>query len=117
MVEATGPVEVFEFEGWRLCPSRFELTAPDGAFVAISTTEVKMLAAMARQPGRVFTREWLGQIGTGPDTALQDNAIDSRMSRLRRRLRDAWPDGAHLIHAVRQEGYMFVRRVRRSATA
>ena len=109
-------VDVFEFDGWRLCPSRFELRAPDGALTPISPMEVRVLAALLRQPGHVHPRARLQELGGDPDGRLRPSALDCRMSRLRRRLRRACSDVSGYIRAVRQEGYVFTGPVRRSAT-
>lgn len=112
-IHPPAPAEVFEFNGWRLCPTRFELLSPDGAVVGISATEVRLLTALVRHPGRVFTRSWLQEFAGGPSGILCDRALNSRMTRLRRRLRRPGSDASSLIRAARQEGYFFAGAVRR----
>ena len=46
---------VYQFEGWELDPLKRRLTDPEGALIAISTAEFRMLKALCDHPGRYWT--------------------------------------------------------------
>ena len=48
----------------------------------------------------------------GPDSDAFDRAIDVQISRLRRKLEEGAP-GQNLIRTIRNEGYMFIAKVRK----
>jgi len=54
--------------------------------VALTPTEFRLLATMARQPGRVYTRAQLVEAGTGYEFEGYDRTIDSHIKNLRRKL-------------------------------
>lgn len=57
-----------------------------------------------RRRGRTVMRETLEQAVFGFDDEIQSNTLDSHVSRLRRRLREA--DAGVEIHAIRGVGYL-----------
>jgi len=57
----------------------------------------------------VLTRDQLLEYARGPDSDAFDRAIDTQISRLRRKL--ATRTDAELIRTVRSEGYMFLPKV------
>lgn len=71
--------------------------------IALGTIEFAILAFMARDPGRTFTRAqiiahvWPGQ---SPQTP---NIVDSHIRRLRAKIDDHFPK--KLLHTVRGSGY------------
>ena len=69
--------------------------------------------ALARGPGRVFTRDMLLDLLRGRQAGPFDRAIDVAVSRLRRKLED---DGrnAQLIKTVRGGGYVLAATVDRA---
>jgi len=102
----------YRFAGWTFDPCRRALRSPSGVAVALSSGEVRLLAAFLERPMRVLTRDQLLDLARGTDSDVYDRAIDVQVSRLRKKLADH--DGAELIVTVRSEGYMFsVRPVRR----
>ncbi len=109
---AQSPREVLAFETWRLDVDGRVLTDAAGAVVDLSSGEFALLAAFARRPRRVLSREQLLDLTRGPDAALVDRAIDVQLSRLRRKLGDDPRDPA-LIKTIRGDGYMFAADVRR----
>lgn len=64
--------------------------------------EVVLLAALARHPNRILSREELMEAAPAEDLDANDRAIDNRVARLRRKLDTA------CIATVRGRGYMFV---------
>ena len=63
-----------------------------------------MLAALIKRRGRTVLRETLEQAVYGFDDEVQSNALDSHVSRLRRKLADA--NAGIEIHAIRGVGYL-----------
>jgi DNA-binding response OmpR family regulator len=57
-----------------------------GKPVALTPTEYRLLEALARQPGRVFTRDELVARAFGPDYAGYDRTIDVHITNLRRKI-------------------------------
>jgi two-component system OmpR family response regulator len=100
-----------EFAGWRLDLVRRELRSPRGV-VNLSSGEFSLLRAFVERPQRVLTRDQLLDFARGPDSDAFDRAIDVQISRLRRKLDDG--GGQDLIRTVRNEGYMFMAKVKRS---
>lgn len=89
----------------KLClrPARHEATVNDEA-VELTAGEFRMLLAMVRRPGIVFTRERLLEVVHGPNHAVTDRAVDVMVVGLRRKLGSA---GNH-VETVRGLGYRFV---------
>jgi two-component system OmpR family response regulator len=54
--------------------------------VTLTPTEFRLLEALARQPGRVFTRDELVARAFGPDYAGYDRTIDVHITNLRRKI-------------------------------
>lgn len=73
-----------------------------GAEVPLTATEFKLLAALARSPGRVFSRLQLMEAAVGEYYEGYERTIDSHISHLRRKL------GGDLIQTVHGLGYKFV---------
>lgn len=101
-----------EFAGWRLDLVRRELRSPAGVVVNLSSGEFSLLRAFVEHPQRVLTRDQLLDFARGPTSEAFDRAIDVQISRLRRKLEDGTE--SDLIRTVRNEGYMFTARVRRT---
>ncbi|MES2340224.1 MAG: response regulator [Pseudomonadota bacterium] len=102
-----------EFAGWRLDLVRRELRSPPGVVVNLSSGEFSLLRAFVERPQRVLTRDQLLDFARGPDSDAFDRAIDVQISRLRRKLDDGG-GGTDLIRTIRNEGYMFTAKVKRT---
>ncbi len=75
-----------------------------GETIALTRAEFDLLAALAEQPGRVWTREQLGQRIFGEAFEAYDRTIDSHVKNVRRKLGGA--DGAAgYVETVRGVGY------------
>ncbi len=75
-----------------------------GEAIALTRTEFDLLAALAEQPGRVWTREQLGQRIFGEAFEAYDRTIDSHVKNVRRKL--GVPAGATgYVETVRGIGY------------
>jgi two-component system OmpR family response regulator len=102
---------IYQFEGWTLDPVRRVLRDPRNVIISLSEGEFSLLRVLVERPQRVLTRDQLLEYARGPGSDAFDRAIDTQVSRLRRKL--ASRSDAELIRTVRSEGYMFMPRVTR----
>jgi DNA-binding response OmpR family regulator len=79
-------------------PERCEVTV-DGAPVTLTATELRLLLAMARAPGRVFRREELARLALGDDFEGLERTVDAHIKNLRHKV------GAETIATVFGIGY------------
>jgi DNA-binding response OmpR family regulator len=75
-----------------------------GAPFDLPRRELRALATLIKRRGRTVLREVLEQAVYGFDDEVQSNALDSHISRLRRKLAEA--DAGVEIHAMRGVGYL-----------
>lgn len=66
--------------------------------------ELLVLAALVRRMGRMVLRSFLMEAVFGMDDEIQSNALDTHVSRLRRKLADA--DAGVTINGIRGVGYL-----------
>lgn len=98
------------FDGWQADLDACSLTAPDGESITLSAAETILLRIFAESPGRVLSRTQLLDLSSQDDLDPFDRAMDVRVSRLRRKLRDgAGP--STIIRTVYGAGYVFTPRV------
>ena len=109
-----GEDEVLTFEGWTLDPLKRRLTDPEGAVVAISSAEFRLLMAFLEHPRQVLDRDRLLEMVQGREAHLFDRAVDNQVSRLRRKI-EADSRNPQLIQTVWGGGYMLAAEVRRRA--
>ncbi len=102
----------YEFEGWRLDPLKRRLSDPDGAMVAISSVEFRLLLTFLDHPRQVLDRDRLLDMVQGREAHLFDRAVDNQVSRLRRKI-EADNKNPQLIQTVWGGGYLFAADVRR----
>jgi DNA-binding response OmpR family regulator len=74
-----------------------------GRPVALTRAEFDLLAAFVRAPGRVFSRQELGQRAFGSDYDALDRTVDAHVMRLRRKIED--PAGEPLLVTIHGIGY------------
>ena len=106
------PAVRVEFAGWRLDLMRRELRDPAGTFINLSDGEFALLRTFVEHPQQVLSRDQLLEITRGRNSEAYDRAIDSQISRLRRKLNER--ADTELIRTVRNEGYMLLAKVTRS---
>lgn len=104
--------EVLRFDGWQLDPLKRKLTDPEGAVVAISSVEFRLLMAFLDHPRQVLDRDRLLDLVQGREAHLFDRAVDNQVSRLRRKI-EADSRNPTLIQTVWGGGYMLAADVRR----
>jgi DNA-binding response OmpR family regulator len=102
--------EVIRFDGWILDTARRRLVSPSGKDVVLTSGEFDLLAALAKHPGRVFSRETLMEHTRGHGMKAFDRTIDAQIARLRKKIeRD--PKSPTIVKSVRAVGYVFTARV------
>jgi DNA-binding response OmpR family regulator len=101
---------LLRFDGLTVNPAHREVEA-NGSSVALSSLEFDLLAALAAEPGRVFSRVQLLEKVWGYDFYGDERVVDVHIRSLRARLGDDASD-PHLIATVRGVGYKFVGRPR-----
>jgi len=89
------------WDALRLDPAAHRVWVADRE-VILTATEFEMLRALLRAPGRVLRRETLAEATYGVGHFVADRTLDSHVSRMRRKLRQA---GMDPISAVRGVGY------------
>lgn len=80
-----------------------------GTPVALTSTEFKLLAALAGQPGVCVSRQALSAAVQPGNYEPMERSVDVQVARLRKKLASA-PGGQEWITTVRGEGYVFVAR-------
>lgn len=94
---------VYAFQGFELDVVRRQLRSPSGAVVLLTPSELSLLAVFLQHTGEVLSRDRLLELLRRQEVELLDRAIDTHVSRLRRKL------SAHsrqeLISTVYGSGY------------
>jgi two-component system, OmpR family, response regulator RegX3 len=103
---AEGAGAVREVGGLRLDLARHEVTV-DGRPVRLTRSEFKVLALLAEEPGRVFTRRQVMQHLWESDYVGDEHACDVHVSNLRRKIEHD-PARPRRIVTVRGVGYKLV---------
>ena len=101
----------YEFAGWHLDLIQRALRDPNGTYINLSDGEFSLLRTLVEHPQRVLSRDQLLDCARGRDIEVFDRAIDSQISRLRRKINDR--GHSELIRTVRNEGYMLLPAVTR----
>jgi OmpR family response regulator RpaB len=96
---ASGSGQRLVFEGLELDLDR-RTVQRGGETVELTGTEFDLLALLARDPGKVFTRDDILNHLRGRDADLYTRAVDIVVSRLRRKL-----EPLHCIKTLRNAGY------------
>lgn len=94
--------EVLQSGNIEVDPLRHEARV-DGQPVPLTLSEFRILQALARQPGRVFTRYQIVDAVHGEGYAVTDRSVDVQIVGLRRKLGPA----AERVETVRGVGYRF----------
>ncbi|MDJ0656523.1 MAG: response regulator transcription factor [Xanthomonadales bacterium] len=103
-------VEAFQFEDWVLDLGRRELRSSDGAPVALTGSEYRLLKAFVEHPNRVLSRDQLMNMTRGHDAMPFDRSIDVQVGRVRKKLGDNGKE-PKLIKTFRGEGYVLTGSV------
>ncbi|NEX83336.1 response regulator [Aeromonas rivipollensis] len=98
------------FDRWLLDINRRELVDEEGVGMSLSTAEFDLLKVFLERPQRVLSRDQLLDLARGREAVAFDRAIDTLVSRLRRKLeRD--PKNPELIKTIWGGGYLFATDV------
>jgi OmpR family response regulator RpaB len=89
------------FEGLEIDTARREVKTASGA-VELTGTEYELLLMLAREPGRVFSRDDILNRLRGQEAELFTRAVDILVSRLRRKL-----EPLAVLKTLRNAGYCF----------
>ena len=97
--------DIYRFDSIELDLGRFELRR-NGQSVDATTTELKLLAAMVRNRGRVLTRDRLLDEVWGEGISVTDRVIDNHVVALRKKI-ESHPGEPRYLISVRGVGYRF----------
>lgn len=78
-----------------------------GEAVAVTPNEFRLLAALARAPGRAFRRTELVERAFGWDYEGMERTVDAHVMNLRRKIDPRGPEGGSWIETVYGVGYRF----------
>lgn len=102
--------EVFRFDGWTLDAGGHNLLDPGGDKVPLTRAELNLLAALARAPNRVLSRDHLLDAVSQDAEAATDRLIDVLVSRVRKKIEQD-PKNPRIITTVVGCGYKFSARL------
>jgi OmpR family response regulator RpaB len=89
------------FEGLEIDTTRREVTG-EGGVIELTGTEYELLLLLAREPGKVFSRDDILNRLRGQEAELFTRAVDILVSRLRRKL-----EPLQALKTLRNAGYCF----------
>ncbi|PKG40734.1 response regulator [Psychromonas sp. Urea-02u-13] len=103
-------VKQYHFAQWSIDINKRELTDTAGVIVVLSSAEFDLLRVFIDHPQRVLSRDQLLDLSKGRDGGVYDRAIDTLISRLRKKLE---VDAKHpeLIKTIWGGGYQFTSEV------
>jgi len=104
--------EKFKFANWTLDPATRMLFNSDNISVELTNSEYSLLDIFIHTPKQILPREKLFEMTHRDDYESYDRAIDTMVTRLRRKLNDT-PETSNMIKTVRGVGYMFNTDVER----
>lgn len=89
----------------RMVPDEHRIFVHDRA-IELTVTEFRMLLAMIRRPGKVFTRTDLVEAAYDGPHFVADRTVDSHVRHIRKKLREADVDPIETVHGL---GYRLAR--------
>lgn len=99
------------FAGWRLNTIDQTLTSPEGSAVDITSSEYRILEALAMQPNTVVSRDKILTIISGREWSPLDRSADMAISKLRKKIEQD-PKNPSLIKTVRNKGYQLTATIK-----
>jgi two-component system, OmpR family, response regulator len=108
--DTTGKPAGFRFDRFRLDRAARELLRDDGVTVPLSTGEYDLLLVFLERPQRVLSRDQLLDLARGRVANNFDRAIDTQVSRLRKKIEQD-PADPKIIKTVWGGGYTFAAGV------
>lgn len=79
-----------------------------GETLELTSTEFNLLEVLARNAGRVVSKNELSEVGLGRPLARFDRSIDVHISSIRQKF-DVYSSGQSYIQTVRGRGYVFIK--------
>ena len=104
-VSGNTPAEIIRVGDLTLDRNRYIVELPEGE-IALTPTEFEILATLASQPGRIFSRSQLLVAVRGVAFESYERAIDSHIRNLRRKIEPAEAEPKYII-TVHGVGYKF----------
>jgi two-component system response regulator BaeR len=102
------PVPVAQSSGLVMDEAAWRATL-DGTPLDLTAVEFKLLAVLARQPGRIHSRDQLMDAMYRDERVVADRTVDSHVKKLRRKLAEVVPE-QEFIHSIYGVGYQFEDR-------
>ncbi len=99
------------FDGWRMDPGKRTLHDPDGQERTLTAGEFDILLALARNPGRVLSREQLLDATKFGLAGPSERSVDVHVRRLRQKIEPV-PDDPIYVKTVRLGGYLLAHIVK-----
>jgi two-component system response regulator BaeR len=78
----------------------------NGQLLDLTAVEFQLLVILAKEPGRIFSRQQLMDGGYQDHRVVSDRTIDSHIRKLRKRISEKCPE-SEIIHSVYGVGYKF----------
>ena len=97
---------VIECGGWKIDAGARSVTGPMGQDITLTNAEFNLLAALAKAPNRVRSRDYRLDAVSRSDDAPSDRLIDVLISRVRKKIEDE-PKNPKIIITVAGSGYKF----------
>jgi two-component system, OmpR family, response regulator len=106
--------EQFELDTCTFDPARSLIVRRDGRTIHLTSRERVLLGLFVTHPGRLFSRAQLIEALEPGGSDVYDRAIDSCISRLRRKI-EPDPKAPEILKSIYGEGYILNSSVRRMA--
>jgi two-component system, OmpR family, response regulator len=106
----TNTLQTAHFGQWRFTPTQCRLEKDGVKPITLSSTESRLLQVLVERPGISFTRDQLLDLSNVHGLDVSERAIDTQVSRLRRKLDDP-PKDPRFIQTVWGGGYLFAEAV------
>ena len=103
---------VWRFDRWTFDTATRSLKSIDDALLSLSTAEFNLLKVFVERPQIVLTRDQLLDLTRGRESEFIDRSIDTRISRLRRKIEED-PQNPQILKTVWGDGYVFAADVSR----
>lgn len=101
---------MLRFNGWQMNTATFELDAPTGEKINLSSAEFKLLEILVNNVGCVLSREQILQKLSSREWQPEDMSVDVLIGKLRKVL-ETDPAQPKLIRTIRNLGYQFSSKV------
>ena len=98
---------IIQFDGWQINTETFELNAPTGEKINLSSIEFKLLEILVDNVGHVLSRDQILQKLSGREWQPNDRSVDVLIGKLRKVL-EINPAQPKLIRTIRNLGYQFI---------